>query len=111
MGVHCAYPAESLTWDDVCQLWDNGVYTAEEVKSIATLYFEGAELTAVIEVIENVENESQTLEAMNTDPDYIKPGAPANRTRCCRRHVRVPVNTFGDAGCCTHRPYATNLGN
>jgi hypothetical protein len=68
MGVHYTYPAESLTWDDVCQLWDNGVYTAEEVKSIATLYFEGAELAAVIEVIENVENESQTLEAMNADP-------------------------------------------
>jgi hypothetical protein len=67
MCVHCVYPAESLTWDDVCQLWDNGVYTAEEVKSIAALYFDGAELSAVLEVIENVENESQALEAMNTD--------------------------------------------
>ena len=63
MCVHRAYPGESLTWDDVCQLWDNGVYTAEEVKSIAVLYFDGAELSAVIEVIGNVENESQ--EAMN----------------------------------------------
>ena len=68
MCVHCVYPAESLTWDDVCQLWDNGVYTAEEVKSIATLYFDGAELSAVVEVIENVDNESQTLEAMSTYP-------------------------------------------
>jgi len=67
MCVHWVYPAESLTWDDVCQLWDNGVYTAEEVKRIATLYFDGAELSAVVEVIENVDNASQTLEAMNTD--------------------------------------------
>jgi len=66
MCVHRAYPGEGLTWDDVCQLWDNGVYSADEVKSIAVLYFDGAELSAVIEVIENVENESQ--EAMNTDP-------------------------------------------
>ena len=68
MCVHRAYPGESLTWDDVCQLWDNGVYTAEEVKSIAVLYFDGAELSAVVEVIENVDNESQTLEAMSTYP-------------------------------------------
>jgi hypothetical protein len=68
MCARRAYPAESLTWDDVCQLWDNGVYSAEEVKSIAVLYFDGAELSAVIEVIENVENESQMLEAMNMDP-------------------------------------------
>ena len=67
MCVHRAYPADSLTWDDVCQLWDNGVYTAEEVKSIAVLYFDGAELSAVVEVIENVDNESQTQEAI-TDP-------------------------------------------
>src|SRR5262249_15386009 len=62
------YPAESLTWDDVCQLWDNGVYNAEDVKNIASLYFEGAELSAVLEVIEKVEDDSQTPEAMNPDP-------------------------------------------
>ena len=67
MWAHCACSTDSLTWDDVCQLWDNGVYNAKEVKIIATLYFDGAELSAVLDVIENVENESQTLEAMNTD--------------------------------------------
>jgi hypothetical protein len=71
MCVHCVYPAESLTWDEVCELWDNGVYNAKDVKIIASLYFDGAELSAVLDVIESVENESQTLEAMNTDPwDY-----------------------------------------
>jgi hypothetical protein len=59
-------PSEGLTWDDVCQLWDNGVYTAEDIKSIALLYFEGAELSAVLEVVEKVEND--TLEEMNTGP-------------------------------------------
>jgi len=49
-------------------LWDNGVYTAEDVKIIAPLYFEGAELSAVLDVIEKVETESQTLETMNPDP-------------------------------------------
>jgi hypothetical protein len=68
MCVHCVYPAESLTWDDVCELWDNGVYNATDVKLIASLYFDGAELSAVVDVIEDVENESQTLEAMNTAP-------------------------------------------
>ena len=59
MCAQCVYPADSLTWDDVCQLWDNGVYTAENVKSIATLFFDGPELSAVLDVIEDVENESQ----------------------------------------------------
>ena len=68
MCVHCVYPAESLTWDDVCELWDNGVYNANDVKVIAPLYFDGAELSAVLEVIEDVDIESQTLEAMNTAP-------------------------------------------
>ena len=49
---------ESLTWDDVCQLWDSDVITAEDVRNIAPLYFEKAELTAVLEVIEKVENDS-----------------------------------------------------
>ena len=60
-------PTESLTWDDVCQLWDNGVFTAEDIKNIAPLYFEKAELTDVLEVIEKVENDSYTPETMNTD--------------------------------------------
>jgi hypothetical protein len=77
MWAHCVCPTDSLTWDDVCQLWDDGVYNAEEVKIIAPLYFDGAELSAVLDVIEIVENESQTLETMNTDPwDYdIQPAA------------------------------------
>jgi len=62
------HPAESLTWDDVCQLWDNGVYTANDIKNIATLYFEGAELSAVLEVIEKVENDSHPQGTMNPDP-------------------------------------------
>jgi hypothetical protein len=71
MCIHCVYPAESLTWDEVCELWDNGVYNTKDVKLIASLYFDGAELSAVLDVIEDVENESQTLEAMNTGPwDY-----------------------------------------
>jgi hypothetical protein len=60
-------PTESLTWDDVCQLWDDGVFTAESVKNIAPLYFEKAELKAVLEVIEKVENDSYTPETMNTN--------------------------------------------
>ena len=67
MCAHRVCPTDSLTWDDVCQLWDNGVYTAEDVKIIATLYFEGAELSAVLDVIENVEIDSQTLGAIDTD--------------------------------------------
>jgi hypothetical protein len=65
-------PSEGLTWDDVCQLWDNGVYTTEDIKSIATLYFDGAELSAVLEVVEKVEVDSPALEIMNTDSgDYL----------------------------------------
>jgi hypothetical protein len=77
MCVHCVHPAEGLTWDEVCELWDKGVYNAKDVKLIASLYFDGAELSAVLEVIEDVENESQTLEAINTDPsDYdMRPAA------------------------------------
>jgi hypothetical protein len=77
MYAHFLCRADSLTWDDVCQLWDNGVYTAEDVKSIAPLFFDNAELSAVLDVIESVENESQALEAMNADPWYyeIQPAA------------------------------------
>jgi len=72
MCIHCVYPAESLTWDEVCELWDNGVYNAKDVALIASLYFDGAELSAVLYVIEDLEiedleNESQALEAMNAD--------------------------------------------
>jgi len=42
------------------------VFTAKDVKKIAPLYFEKAELTAVLEVIEKVENESYTPETMDT---------------------------------------------
>jgi hypothetical protein len=69
-------PTEELTWDDVCQLWDNGVYTADDIKIIAALYFAGAELSAVLKVIEKVENDTRALETMTTDPgDY--PSHPA----------------------------------
>jgi hypothetical protein len=67
MRAYRVYPTDSLTWDDVCQLWDDGFYTAEDVKSIATLYFDSAELAAVLEVIEDVENDSPILVAINTD--------------------------------------------
>src|SRR5215510_2520699 len=70
MCVQCVYPADSLTWDDVCQLWDSGVYTAEDVKSIATLFFDGAELSAVQDVIEDVENDCQPI---NTDRRVCDP--------------------------------------
>jgi len=59
MCAHCLPPGEGLTWDDLCELWDLGVYTADEVKTIAPLYFERAELSAVLDVIEKVENDSQ----------------------------------------------------
>jgi hypothetical protein len=39
------------------------------------LYFDGAELSAVVEVIENVENESQTLEAMDPGGWDMQPAA------------------------------------
>jgi len=68
-------PAEGLTWDDVCQLWDQGVYTADDMKIIAALYFEAAELSAVLEVIEKVENDLRMLETMNTDSGDHHPAA------------------------------------
>jgi hypothetical protein len=77
MCAHRVSPTDSLTWDDVCQLWDNGFYTVEDIKSIATLYFDGTELPAALDVIEDVENESQMLGATNTAPgDYdMQPAA------------------------------------
>jgi hypothetical protein len=41
-------------------LWDNGVYDFEEIKSIASLFFDGANLRAVLKVIEIVENGSHS---------------------------------------------------
>jgi len=80
MYTDCLRPTEGLTWDDVCELWDNGVYTAEEIKEIASLYFEGASLFAVREVIEKVESDPHMLETMSTDlQDYLK--HPANRRK------------------------------
>jgi hypothetical protein len=67
MHTHCVRPTECLTWDDVCELWDDGVFTAEEMEKIATLFFGGAELRAVLKVIEKVEHDSRSLKAMNTD--------------------------------------------
>ena len=67
MHAHCLRPTERLTWDDVCELWDDGVFTAEEAERIATLFFCGVELRAVLKVIEKVENDSRPLEAMNRD--------------------------------------------
>src|SRR5215470_13460666 len=79
MCAHPVYQTDSLTWDDVCQLWDDGVYNVRDVKSIATLYFDGAELSAVLEVIETVENESRALEAINTAPGvHDMQSAPIN---------------------------------
>jgi len=60
-------------------LWDNGVYTAEDIKIIASLYFEGPELSAVLEVVEKVENDSRMPETMNTDSeDYQRDCAAMN---------------------------------
>ena len=67
MCSHRLLLKESLTWDDVCELWDGGIYTAEEMERIACLYFEGSELRAVLKVIEKVEKDS-------SPPRTIKPG-------------------------------------
>jgi hypothetical protein len=81
MCTQCVTPADTLTWDDVCELWDNGVYTAEDVKSIATLFFDSPELSAVLDVIENVEND---WHASNTDHGDYEP-QPA---------IVVPIRIF-----------------
>ena|SRR5689334_23022911 len=79
--ARCTSPTEGLTWDDVCELWDDGVYTADDVKKIAPLYFEGAELSAVLEVVAKVDAESATPETMNTDSgDPLK--HPATMKMC-----------------------------
>src|SRR5262245_54096367 len=67
MCNQCISPTEGLTWDDLCELWDNGVYTTDDIKNIAPLYFEGAELSAVLDVIETVENDSHAPQARATD--------------------------------------------
>jgi len=75
MYTFCIYATEGLTWDDVCQLWDDGVYTAEDIKRIALLYFDGAELFAVLEVVEKVEKDSCPVEEMNLDTEDYHPAA------------------------------------
>src|SRR5262249_27017406 len=70
MWAQGVYPADSLTWDDVCELWDNGVYTADHVKIIATLFFDGPELSAVLDVIEDVESDWQPI---HMDPGDCDP--------------------------------------
>jgi hypothetical protein len=72
MYAHCLLPTERLTWDDVCELWDDGVFSAEQMEKIATLFFEGAELRDVLKVIEKVENDSRSLEAMNADAGALR---------------------------------------
>ena len=67
MYAHCIRPTERLTWDDVCELWDAGVFSADQMEKIATLFFGGAELRAVLKVIEKVENDTRSLEPISTD--------------------------------------------
>ena len=57
-------------------LWDNGVYNTEEIKSIASLFFDGANLRAVLKVVENVENGSHS---------------PAATSREACGHVQLPA--------------------
>ena len=68
MCTHCTSPAECVTWDDVCEWWDNGVYTTEDVRLIAYAYFEGAELSAVLEEIEKVASHSDASPVKKADP-------------------------------------------
>jgi hypothetical protein len=72
MATHCMGRAAHLTWDDVCELWDNGVFNTQDVEEIATLFFEGAELRAVLKVIEKVESDSPSLEIMNTGLESLQ---------------------------------------
>jgi hypothetical protein len=61
-------------------LWDNGAYTAEEIKRIASLYFEATELFAVLEVIEKIQNDTHTMETIDADlEDCLK--HPAERRK------------------------------
>src|SRR5437899_4779223 len=41
MYAHCVRPTEQLTWDDVCELWDDDVFNAEQMEKIATLFLRG----------------------------------------------------------------------
>jgi hypothetical protein len=61
MCTHFIPPREGLTWDDLCELWDRGAFTIADIKNIAPLYFEGAELCAVLDVIEKVENDEMKM--------------------------------------------------
>ena len=79
MYAHCIRPTERVTWDDVCELWDDGVFIGEEIEKIATLFFYGAELRAVLKVIEQVENDSRLLKAMNTDAGNRYPSERGNK--------------------------------
>ena len=74
MYTHGLSPNQGLTWDDLCELWDNGVYSTEDVKNIAPLFFEEPELSAVLEVIEKVEIDSHTSRAWKTDPGDCRMG-------------------------------------
>lgn len=94
-------PTEGLTWDDVCELWDNGVYTAEDIKSIAPLYFEGAELSAVLEVVEKVENDSHAPKTMSTDPEDDRPTAMKVDIGASKRLGFKGVQDLSEADCDT----------
>ena len=102
---------ESLTWDDACQLWDNGALTAEDIKNIAPLYFEKAELIAVLEVIEKVENDSYTPETTNTKRgDYLRHPAAMKVCIGVSKHLGFEgVRKLLDADCdtpsATGKPY------
>jgi len=50
------------------------VYSTEDVKNIAPLFFEEPELSAVLEVIEKVEIDSHTSRAWKTDPGDCRMG-------------------------------------
>ena len=63
---------ECLTWDDLCVLWDDGVYTADDIKHMAPFYFEGAELSAVLDVIEKVASDSDAWEARKPDLGIVQ---------------------------------------
>jgi hypothetical protein len=63
MCAHFVPPREGLTWDEVCELWDHGAFTTDEIKKIAPLFFEGAELSLVLDVIETVDHDSHPSEA------------------------------------------------
>lgn len=73
MCAHRIPPRGGPTWDDLCELWDHGAFTTVDIKNITPLYFDGAELSAVLDVIEMVDNDSNASEAgseaRRTDPE------------------------------------------